>query len=117
MAACAFKELKCLDESTKAQIKRNIVQAVEAVAKLLGNTKAVCRKCYIHPAIIQGYEEGSLFRSLRIRVSRKAAEAYCALSPDEAAVAEFLRRQAKLETGQKPVRKPRKINVSRPSLS
>ena len=34
-----------------AEAKRNIVEAVEAVAKRLGNTKAVCRKCYIHPAV------------------------------------------------------------------
>ena len=35
--------------SRTTEAKRNIVQAIESVAKRLGNTKAVCRKCYIHP--------------------------------------------------------------------
>ncbi len=43
-----------------AQGKKNVVQAVEAVARQLGNTKAVCRKCYIHPAIFESYLEGRL---------------------------------------------------------
>jgi DNA topoisomerase-1 len=42
-----------------AAAKRNIVKAVEAVAKRLGNTKAVCRKSYIHPAIFDAYLAGS----------------------------------------------------------
>jgi DNA topoisomerase I len=35
------------------------------VAKLLGNTKAVCRKCYVHPAIVESYLEGKLGERLR----------------------------------------------------
>ena len=34
--------------------------AVTQVAERLGNTVAVCRKCYIHPAVLQGYADGSL---------------------------------------------------------
>jgi DNA topoisomerase-1 len=37
-----------------------LTQAIEEVARQLGNTKAVCRKCYIHPAIIHAYQDGSL---------------------------------------------------------
>jgi DNA topoisomerase-1 len=40
--------------------RRDVAQAVEAVAKELRNTKAVCRKCYIHPAVIETYLEGRL---------------------------------------------------------
>jgi len=40
--------------------RRNIAQAIEAVAKQLGNTKAVCRKCYVHPAILDAYLEDTL---------------------------------------------------------
>jgi DNA topoisomerase I len=43
---------------SQAQAKRNVVTAVEAVARLLGNTAAVCRKCYIHPAVLEGYLAG-----------------------------------------------------------
>jgi DNA topoisomerase I len=45
--------------SSAAEGKRKIVKAVEAVAKRLGNTKAVCRKSYIHPAIFDAYLEGA----------------------------------------------------------
>ena len=55
-----------------AQAKRNIVQAVESVAKRLGNTKAVCRKCYIHPAVFDAYLDGSMLKTVAQR-ARKAA--------------------------------------------
>jgi DNA topoisomerase-1 len=50
---------------SQAEGRRNIAQAIEAVAKQLGNTKAVCRKCYIHPAVLASYLEGSLGGTLR----------------------------------------------------
>jgi DNA topoisomerase-1 len=40
---------------TKKQAKSNIKTAICAVAKLLGNTPAVCRKCYVHPVIVEAY--------------------------------------------------------------
>ena len=40
---------------TKKQAKANIKTAICAVAELLGNTPAVCRKCYIHPVIVEAY--------------------------------------------------------------
>ena len=40
--------------------KQKLAQAIENVARQLGNTKAVCRKCYIHPAVIDSYLDGSL---------------------------------------------------------
>jgi DNA topoisomerase-1 len=44
--------------------KRKLVQAVEEVARALGNTAAVCRKCYIHPAVLDAYAEGSLAHAM-----------------------------------------------------
>jgi DNA topoisomerase-1 len=41
-----------------AETKRNIVRAIEQVAKRLGNTQAVSRKCYIHPAVLDAYQQG-----------------------------------------------------------
>lgn len=58
---------------------------VAGVAEELGNTIAVCRKCYIHPAIIAGFEDGSL----RLRPPRRGRDE---LSPAEIAVFHFLRR-------------------------
>ena len=47
-----------------------VVRAVETVARALGNTRAVCRRCYVHPAVIDAYLDGSLARTLEGRVSR-----------------------------------------------
>jgi DNA topoisomerase-1 len=44
--------------------KHKVAQAIESVARQLGNTKAVCRKCYIHPAVIDSYLDGSLAQSM-----------------------------------------------------
>jgi DNA topoisomerase-1 len=40
---------------TKKQAKANIKTAIAAVSKILGNTPAICRKCYVHPAIFESY--------------------------------------------------------------
>ena len=44
------------------------------VAERLGNTRAVCRKCYIHPAVIDAYLDGSMLKTVAQR-ARKAARA------------------------------------------
>jgi DNA topoisomerase-1 len=51
--------------ASQAEGRRSIAQAIEAVAKQLGNTKAVCRKCYVHPAVLASYLEGRLAQTLR----------------------------------------------------
>ncbi len=43
---------------TKKQAKANVKTAICAVAQLLGNTPAICRKCYVHPAIVEAYLSG-----------------------------------------------------------
>jgi DNA topoisomerase-1 len=40
--------------------RKRIVQAIDVVATRLGNTRAVCRKCYVHPLILDAYAEGRL---------------------------------------------------------
>lgn len=54
------------------EAKRNIARAIEEVARQLGNTSAVCRKCYVHPAVLQSYFDGTLADSLRDRPSESA---------------------------------------------
>ena len=41
--------------SSVTEAKRNVVQAIKEVAKRLGNTPSVCRKCYVHPAVLESY--------------------------------------------------------------
>src|SRR4030095_9051164 len=58
LAARALKMLR--RPKTKVEAKRQVIQAIEAVASCLGNTASVCRKCYIHPAILDAHLSGSL---------------------------------------------------------
>lgn len=57
-----------------ADIKKSIVAAVDAVARTLGNTRAVCRKCYIHPRIIEAYERGEIVPALDTPTEGLSAE-------------------------------------------
>ena len=87
LAATALQELEKFD--TTAQAKKNVVRAVEAVAAKLGNTKAVCRKCYIHPEILNAYMEGQLVENLAKRAA-SMAKSIQKLQPEEAAVLTLL---------------------------
>ena len=71
------------------------MRAVERVAERLGNTPTVCRKCYIHPVVLDAYLAGKIVdrASARLRESR--------LSAEEASVLSFLRRLSRA-----PTRKP-----------
>jgi DNA topoisomerase-1 len=90
LAARALGEFHSGDK--KARPKKNIVQAIEVVAKRLGNTKAVCRECYIHPAVIDAYTNGSLLQLLR-RPTKKARDSGNVLATEEAAVLALLSRK------------------------
>nr|WP_254070471.1 DNA topoisomerase IB [Acidisphaera sp. L21] len=91
LAAMALRELERFD--SEAKNKKNVVQAVEAVAGLLGNTPTVCRKCYIHPAIFGGYLDGSLLEGLKQRADAVLDEGTSGLTAEEVAVTAFLSRR------------------------
>jgi DNA topoisomerase I len=95
LAARALQEFQAFD--SKAQAKRNVVQAIESVAKRLGNTKAVCRKCYIHPAVIGLYLDGSLLQTLAGRVKKELTRSLHDLPAEEAAVLALLQQRLKRE--------------------
>jgi DNA topoisomerase-1 len=63
--------------------KTNLASIVESVAERLGNTSAVCRRCYIHPAILDGYMTGSI-EALPKAAARKG------LNADEVRLQQFL---------------------------
>ncbi len=59
----SFEKLKELGVTeNKKEIHKNILKAYDAAANGLGNTRNVCRKYYVHPAIIANYEDGSIQR-------------------------------------------------------
>jgi DNA topoisomerase I len=75
-----------------SEAKKNIVRAVESVAQRLGNTKAVCRKCYIHPAILDAYVDRTMLKTVADR-ARRAARKPNDLTAAEAAVLGLLQRR------------------------
>jgi DNA topoisomerase-1 len=66
--------------------KRNLVTAIKAVAKRLGNRPATCRKYYVHPAMLEAYSDGSLFEALAQGEEEAAAYGESGLSPAEYAI-------------------------------
>jgi len=74
--------------STKTERKQKVTQAVKAAAKALGNTVSVCRKYYVHPAVLTAFAEGDLFTV----VAEAQAQPASGLQPGETAVRELLRR-------------------------
>jgi len=89
LAAQALRGFRHLD--TESKRKKAIVRAVEKVAQHLGNTPAVCRRCYIHPAILDGYVDGTLLEALAAKTDAYLKENIEHMSPEEAAVTAFLR--------------------------
>jgi DNA topoisomerase I len=93
------------DCETKAQVKKSLKEAVTTVAERLGNTPAVCRKCYIHPHVINAYlgarGTGEAFLAIREgQPVRGRTRKSTKLEPDEAAVLALLKRQLALEKAQ-----------------
>jgi DNA topoisomerase-1 len=89
LAALALAEFKKYDSQTEA--KRNIVAAIESVSKQLGNTPAICRKCYVHPEILNAYISGDLVQMIEAKISQKFKRQYAKLTSDEVMVLAFLR--------------------------
>jgi len=89
LAALALCEFERIDSGPKG--KRAIVRAVERVAQHLGNTPAVCRRCYIHPEIFAGFLDGTLLAILAERTRAYMTEEIEGMSAEEAAVTGFLR--------------------------
>ena len=97
LAAMALREFESFD--SEAAAKKNIVAAIENVAERLGNTPTVCRKCYVHPAILESYIDGSMLDALRIKAEKELTSGHlAALKPEEAAVVGLLRTRLKEET-------------------
>ncbi len=91
LAAMALQEFEKFDSETQA--KKNIVRAIESVAEKLGNTPSVCRKCYVHPAVLDAYLEGSVLEALRERTEQQLTEDLHTLQPEEAAVLAMLQQR------------------------
>jgi DNA topoisomerase-1 len=101
LAARALQELDAAVEGGAVEstgpTKKQLTNAVERVAASLGNTPAICRKCYIHPAILDSYMDGTLARTLSRRAARALETDAHALKDDERLVLSLLRRRLAAE--------------------
>ena len=77
---------------SKKEATVNIKNAIAAAAELLGNTPTICRKCYVHPAVLESYLSGHLIEGLRTKAD--LAEEAHDFDENERAVLNFLRCQA-----------------------
>jgi DNA topoisomerase-1 len=91
LAAMALQEFQKFD--SEAQAKKNIVRAIESVAEKLGNTPSICRKCYVHPAILDAYLDGTMLQALQRRAQEELVNDIHALHPEEAAVLALLQQR------------------------
>src|SRR5581483_8532992 len=86
---------------TQKEAKRRIAEVLEAVAEKLGNTVAVCRKCYIHPGVFESYIRRTLTQPVRerdfARMIRKWSRPKLRLSLTEA-----LEKSIKRQTSRRP---------------
>lgn len=98
LAAIALRQFEKFD--TKAQAKKNLVAAIERVAERLGNTPAVCRKCYIHPVILESYLDGATVENILRKTEDSLTHDLPTLNATEGAVLAFL--QQRLRRPAKP---------------
>ena len=89
LAAMALNAVGAFEN--KKQAKSNIKNAIHAVSQILGNTPAICRKCYVHPAVFENYLDGKSIEGLRKKTEEALTEKNVDLRSDEMAVLSFLR--------------------------
>jgi DNA topoisomerase-1 len=82
----ALAELTQRASDSPHEGKGHVVEVTKLVAERLGNTPAVCRKCYIHPGVIDAFQTGALANSLALRMRKS-------LNEDEARLLGFLERR------------------------
>jgi DNA topoisomerase-1 len=89
VAACALlRELEPFASETQA--KKSLVGVIKDVAAQLGNTPSVCRKCYVHPAVLKTYLDGSMKDTFTRKKQRDLARSCKLLQPEERALMHLL---------------------------
>ncbi len=88
LTAIALKAQEKFENQTQA--KANIKTAISAVAKILGNTPAICRKCYVHPAVLENYLDQKSIEGLKQTTEDALEKEDVDLRSSETAVLKFL---------------------------
>jgi hypothetical protein len=76
---------------TVPQSGRNLRAAIEKVSTQLGNTPTICRKCYVHPEVLNSYMDGNLVLELKSKGESALRSGMESFEPQEAAVLALLR--------------------------
>ena len=105
LAAMALNELENFDSA--AQAKRNLRAAIEKVAGKLGNTPTICRKCYVHPEVLNSYLDGKLVLELKEKAESELRGDVQSFKPEEAAVLALLRGRLAKEAERPAAKKQR----------
>ncbi len=91
LACVALQECEAFE--TESQAKKNVVQAIQSVAEQLGNTASVCRKCYVHPAVLDNYMRGMMKSIVNRGAQRRRASSGHGLRREETALIRLLKRK------------------------
>jgi DNA topoisomerase-1 len=102
---CAVMLANCPPFESESEAKKNVVETIRQVAQRLGNTAAVCRKCYVHPSVIETYLEGGTLRRGKVRGSRKRPAK--GLNLEEKATLQMLKRRLRPTDAQRTAKQLR----------
>ncbi|MBC7911983.1 MAG: DNA topoisomerase IB [Pyrinomonadaceae bacterium] len=97
LAAVKLAEIGSAEDERQA--KKNLVRAVKRVAEHLGNTPTVCRGCYIHPTVLELYQQGTTLTEYRKKVERSIHRIEPEYEPEEKALLDMLRAQRNGKSG------------------
>ena len=89
LACTLLREFDTFESDTQA--KKNVVQAIKSVSSRLGNTPSVCRRCYVHPAVLEAYMGGGMLKAFEEEVEEETQRPPHALMREEMDVLHLLR--------------------------
>lgn len=82
--------------TSASEAKKNVVAAIKDVASKLGNTPSVCRKCYVHPAVLEAYLGGITVQQAKKEIDREISDRKDALLQAEQELLKLLEQRSAL---------------------
>lgn len=95
LAFDVLREMGAFESATQA--KKNVVNAIKAVAAKLGNTPSICKKCYVHPAVLEAYLGGITVKQAKAELDEEINEHVSALRHEERILLQLLEQRSLLE--------------------
>jgi DNA topoisomerase-1 len=107
-----YRALRALQPGeTDRQARKNVVEAIRQTSEALGNTPAVARRSYVHPAVLQAYLDGGIGEALVEVAEEQSAPPAESTDEEEAGVVDLLRQRLELDATRsqgRPAKRPRK---------